>query len=108
MLDTQMIKLLKSIRKSNGQISYSELCNNPLSENIIMKLRNQGYVSVRPINGYGEPLPESKVFVTPEGENYLLDQRALAFRENIRQILVPIIIGVLSYIASKLIDTWLF
>jgi len=106
-MDAQMVKLLKNIRKSKGQVFYDELCQNPLSEDSLRKLLNQGYASISPVNVYGEPQPETKVYITPEGENFLIDQRSLAIKENIARIVVPIIIGVLCYIASKLIDIWL-
>lgn len=107
-MDTQLVKLLKIIRKAKGQAIYNELCQNPLYEKSLFKLQRLGYVSIRPINSYGEPLPEAKVYLTPEGKNFLLDQRALTVKENIQRIFVPIVIGVLSYISSKLIDLWLF
>jgi len=107
-MDTQMVKLLKIIRKAKEQAVYHELRQNPLYEKSLFKLQKLGYIAIGPVNSYGEPLPEAKVYLTPEGEIFLLDQRALTVKENIQRIFVPIVIGVLSYISSKLIDLWLF
>jgi hypothetical protein len=94
-MDTQLVKLLKIIRKAKGQAIYNELCQNPLYEKSLFKLQRLGYIAISPISGYGEPLPEAKVYITPEGENFLLDQSSLAVKESISRILVPTVIGVL-------------
>ncbi|WP_422446018.1 hypothetical protein [Thermoanaerobacterium sp. DL9XJH110] len=103
-MDVQMMKLLKLIQKNEGKITYNELCRKyPLDINVITKLLNIGYIHLKPIDAYGKPTSETKVFLSLDGRSYLIEKKSEGFKEFIRIIVVPIITGVLSAVLSFLI-----
>ena len=106
-MDTQMVKLLKIIRKAKEQAVYHELRQNPLYEKSLLSCKSLVTLQLARLIVTANLFLKPK-FISLQKGNFLLDQRALTVKENIQRIFVPIVIGVLSYISSKLIDLWLF